>query len=197
MIKENQKLVNKFTIVIDVLVIIASFLITWYIRMESGVITLEGGTLSFEEYFIPFLVMVPVYLIIYNYKRLYDNGRMVFISKLITNTIVANVYGIVIFLGVLFVTKRTHYSRSLLIIFFIVCTVLTCIERVAIRLSLRGFRKKGYNVRYTVFVGFSDGTKKFNKLINDNKHWGLKVIGIFEDSEVNYDGIQYLGKIED
>jgi Undecaprenyl-phosphate glucose phosphotransferase len=193
MIKQNQKLVNKAMVFMDALAIIASFLFTWYIRMNSGIIELQGGILTFREYLVPVLIMVPVYILIYNFRRLYNNERVVFISKQIINIIIANVYGIILFTGVLFLTKQIDYSRSVLIIFFGVCTIFTCLERVAIRLFMRRARKNGYNVRHTVFVGFSDGTKKFYKLINENKHWGYRVLGIFEDEEIKYADLEYLG----
>lgn len=195
MIKQNQKLVNKGLVIVDALVIIAAFLLAWYIRIHSGIMEVEGGFLSFEEYLIPVLIMIPVYLIIYNFKRLYNTERMVFLSKEIINIIVANLWGIIIFTGLLFVNKQIDYSRSFLVIFLVVSIIFTSLERVIIRLFMRRARRKGLNVKYTVFVGFSDGTKKFNKLINDNKHWGYKVLGIFEDFNVEYENLEYLGEI--
>ena len=47
MIKENQKIINKLTIFIDALVVLISFLLTWYLRVHSGIMTIEGGLLRF------------------------------------------------------------------------------------------------------------------------------------------------------
>ena len=101
----------------------------------------------------------------------------------------------VIFSGLLFVNKTIDYSRSLLIIFFIICTILISLERVIIRISMRSARKKGLNIRYTVFVGYSESTEKFNKLINENRHWGYKVLGVFEDYKIDSENLNYLGNI--
>ena len=79
---------------------------------------------------------------------------------------------ILIFSGILFVTKQIDYSRTLLGIFFILCTFFTTIERASIRIIMRRARKTGYNTKYTIFVGYSDGTEKFNRLIKENPHWG-------------------------
>jgi len=195
MIKQNQKLINKALVFMDAVVIIASFLFTWYLRVYSGIMDIQGGILSFRAYLVPVLVMVPIYILIYNFRRLYNGERVVFISKEIINIIVANIYGIILFTGVLFLTKQIDYSRSVLIIFFVVCTVSTSVERIVIRLFMRGARKNGRNIKYTVFVGFSDGTKKFYKLINENKHWGYRVLGIFEDGEIKYGDLEYLGSL--
>ncbi|MBE6049633.1 MAG: undecaprenyl-phosphate glucose phosphotransferase [Clostridium sp.] len=197
MIKQNQKLINKGLVIVDALIIVLAFLFTWYVRIHSGIMEIEGGLLSFKEYLIPVLIMIPIYLIIYNFKRLYNTERMVFLSKEILNIIVANLWGIIIFTGLLFLNKKIDYSRSFLIIFLLVLITFTSLERIIIRIAMRRARKKGLNAKYTVFVGFSDGTKKFNKLINDNKHWGYKVLGIFEDEDVKCDNLEYLGKISE
>ena len=60
---------------------------------------------------------------------------------------------------------------------------------------MRIARKKGLNIRYTVFVGYSESTEKFNKLINENRHWGYKVLGVFEDYKVDSENFNYLGNI--
>ncbi|MDU5261167.1 MAG: undecaprenyl-phosphate glucose phosphotransferase [Clostridium celatum] len=195
MIKQNQKLINKALVFIDAVVIILSFLLAWYIRIHSGIMELEGGSLTFKEFLIPVLIMLPIYIILYNLKRLYSAERTVFLSKEIINIFIANLFGIVIFSGLLFVNKTIDYSRSLLIIFFIICTILISLERVIIKISMRSARKKGLNIRYTVFVGYSESTEKFNKLINENRHWGYKVLGVFEDYKIDSGNLNYLGNI--
>ena len=159
--------------------------------MESG-----QWHLSFKEFLVPFLVMVPVYLIIYDFKRLYNSERMMFLSNEIWSIIVSNSIGIIIFVGVLFITKQIHYSRKLLVIFYIISTFLICLERVAFRLIIRNLRKKGYNKKYTVFIGYSSSTDEFYDLIKKNKHWGYSVCGIFDDYKEDYKELKYLGKID-
>lgn len=195
MIKQNEKSINKIIALIDIITIVLAFLITWYFRVVSGLFKMEGGYLSFKEYLVPVIIMIPIYLIIYNYKKLYIVERVIFLSKEVWNIVVANIIGILIFIGVLFITKQINYSRVFLIIFFITCTTCTCIQRVIIRFIMRSIRKNGYNKKYTVFVGYNEDTRKFYNLIKSNKHWGYNVLGIFEDEAVEYDDIKYLGKI--
>ena len=197
MIKENQKAINRIAMLIDCMTLVIAFLLSWYIRVASGLVELEEWHLSFKEFLIPFLIMIPVYLIIYNFKRLYNSERMMFVSNEIWNIIVSNVIGIIVFIGVLFITRQIHYSRRLLFIFFIVSTILTSLERVAFRKILRKLRKKGYNKKYTVFIGYSSSTDKFYDLIKKNKHWGYSVCGIFDDYKTKYEELTYLGKIDE
>ena len=58
-------------------------------------------------------------------------------------------------------------------------------------------RKKGYNKKYTVFIGYSSSTDKFYDLIKKNKHWGYSVCGIFDDYKTKYEELTYLGKINE
>lgn len=197
MIKENQKLLNKLVILMDAATILLSFFLTWYIRMYSGVIETQGGYLSFKEYLLPVIIMIPIYLLIYNFKNLYGTGRIVFVSKEILNILAANIVGILIFTGVLFISKQIDYSRSFLVIFLGVNTLLSSVERIIIRKILRKIRRTGYNTKYTVFVGYSDGTVKFNNLIKENRHWGYNVLGIFDDNEVNDENLKYLGALDE
>ena len=97
MIKENQKAINRITMLIDVITLILSFLLSWYIRISSGIMESGQWHLSFKEFLVPFLVMVPVYLIIYDFKRLYNSERMMFLSNEIWSIIVSNSIGIIIF----------------------------------------------------------------------------------------------------
>ncbi|SFU37823.1 Undecaprenyl-phosphate glucose phosphotransferase [Clostridium sp. DSM 8431] len=197
MIKQNQKLINNAIVLLDAVVMVFSFLLTWYIRIHSGIMNIEGGLLSFRAYLIPVIIMIPVYILLYNFKRLYNTERTVFISNEIVNIITANVLGILVFTGLLFLTKQIDYSRAVLIIFFFVCTIFTSIERIIIRTFMRRARKKGLNVKYTVFVGYSEGTDKFFKLIKENKHWGYNVLGIFDDSNTKLEGMAYLGNLSE
>ena len=61
MIKENQKIISKMIIFIDAVVILFSFLFTWYLRVYSGIMPVEGGLLSFKAYLVPVIIMIPIY----------------------------------------------------------------------------------------------------------------------------------------
>ncbi len=199
MIKKNQQIFNKTLVILDALGILVSFFIAWYIRIKSGLIDLESGYLTLREYFIPILIMIPVYIIIYNFNKLYEVHRLKFLTEEIGNIVVANIIGIVGFSMVLFLFKQVHYSRVLLLIFAITSTMVASLERALIRLTLRKFRKKGYNKKHIVFIGYSDLTERFMSLVNKNKQWGYNVIGIFSDNKVIVEEctMDYLGKIKD
>ena len=59
MIKENQKLLNRIQIILDAVVIILSYILSWYIRFRSGFFELDPWYLSLREYMKVLLFLVP------------------------------------------------------------------------------------------------------------------------------------------
>ena len=61
-------------------------------------------------------------------------------------------------------------------------------------------RKKGRNIKHTVFIGFSTSAAAYIDRIKSNPHWGLKVHGIFDDlvsDNFEYRGIKKIGTLSD
>ncbi len=182
MIKENQKVLNKILVLLDIVSLVAAFVISWYLRMRSGFIPLEVGYLSFREYLLPILMIIPIYLVIYNYVGLYDPFRLKSMYDEIYGAVKGNVYGIIVFTVVLFIGKEIHYSRILLLLFGIISTLFACCERAIARGALRKIRRSGYNQKHIIFVGGSYLADEFMERLRSNKHWGYVVMGALDDN---------------
>jgi Undecaprenyl-phosphate glucose phosphotransferase len=65
---------------------------------------------------------------------------------------------------------------------------------------LKTNRKKGRNIKHTVFIGFSTSAAAYIDRIKSNPQWGLKVHGIFDDlvsDNFEYRGIKKIGTLSD
>ncbi|MCI6010827.1 MAG: undecaprenyl-phosphate glucose phosphotransferase, partial [Anaerostipes hadrus] len=65
---------------------------------------------------------------------------------------------------------------------------------------LKTNRKKGRNIKHTVFIGFSTSAAAYIDRIKSNPQWGLKVHGIFDDlvsGNFEYRGIKKIGTLSD
>lgn len=184
MIKENQKYLNRFLVVIDSATIILSLTLAWYIRFKSGILSVPGenGYLTFREYLIPVISIIPIYLFLYNMFNLYNPYRFKSIYEEFINVLKANIIGILIFILILFLMKSMDYSRYLLLIFGSISVVLTDVERALIRKFLRYIRRNGYNKKHIIIVGFSSLTVEFLERLRRNKQWGYNVVAILDDS---------------
>lgn len=181
MIKENQKHLNKLLILMDAVILLISIRLAWYIRFNTNLITKLEGNYPLQRYFIPLALMVPVYIILYSLFKLYAPYRFKTLITEFINILKANVIGILIFVMMLYIFKEIDYSRYLIFVFFIISSLSILAERLILRFILRLMRRKGYNLKHVLFVGFNSVTLNFVNKINVNKHWGYKIEGILDD----------------
>lgn len=182
MIKENQKYLNRLAVVLDGSSIIIALLVAWAFRFKSGVIPLNGIYLPLIQYLKASIIIIPIYLSIYNILRLYSPRRIKTVFEEFYNIIKANILGLLIFIFLLYLIKQMNYSRYFLLVFGILNIIITTLARTIIRIILRNIRRSGKNLRHIVLVGFSDLTLEFLNKISLNKHWGYNVLAILYDS---------------
>ena len=77
----------------------------------------------------------------------------------------------------LFLFKLPDVSRRFLITLFILQVVVTMASRVTLRLGLGALRDRGYNRRFMLVVGTSDGARRFAERVERRRELGLLVIG--------------------
>ncbi|GAA0727041.1 undecaprenyl-phosphate glucose phosphotransferase [Clostridium malenominatum] len=183
MIKQNQRYLNALGIILDALAILVSLIFAWFLRFKSGLIySQDATTVNFYYYLIPTLCIIPVYLILYASLKLYTPQRYKNFYEESINILKANVVGITIFILMLYITKKVNYSRYLLFILGISNVVITVLERAIIRLILRNLRRKGYNLKHIVVIGYNSLTFEFLKRIKRNKQWGYNIIAILDNN---------------
>ena len=65
MIKENQGLLNKIHVVLDAVVIVISYVLSWYLRFRSGIFEMDPWYLSLQVYMSVLIFIIPGYLLLY------------------------------------------------------------------------------------------------------------------------------------
>lgn len=197
MIKENQKHFNRLQVLIDAFVLLFSYVAAWVIKFQ--IISSDDGALSLRTYMIALPITVLVYLGLYYLFSLYTPKRVQGRRLELWNIVKANTVGIALFLGVLYLIKMMHFSREMLFIFYVIHICLEAIARNLIRYFLRSMRRKGYNLKHIVLVGYSRAAEEYIDRILENPQWGYKIRGILDDhieAGTEYKGIKVLGKID-
>ena len=140
MIKENQKYLNRFHVVLDALVIYCSFCLSYYIRyicpLFKDIFPRFGYWRQLWQYQGILLVLIPVYLILYAKFNLYKPKRFQNQTAEYANLVKANSIGMVFFFIYIIFMKIPHVSRSLQLMFYVLSMLLTIAERAAIRFAL-------------------------------------------------------------
>ncbi|MEY8481380.1 undecaprenyl-phosphate glucose phosphotransferase [Lachnospiraceae bacterium 48-21] len=199
MIKNNQKLLNTFHVVIDALAIIFSYVAAWYIRFRSGIFEMAPWYLSVNEYMRVLVFLVPEYLLLYYIFQLYTPKRVQGRRLEAWRIIQANVIGLMTFILLLYLARESDFSRTMMFIFFCVNVFVEVVGRNILREELRNIRKKGYNQKHILLVGYSRAAEQYVDRIRANPEWGYIVRGILADNKprgTEYRGVKVLGRTE-
>lgn len=199
MIKENQKLLNRLQVVLDGMTIVASYMLAWYIRFQTGIFEQDPWTLSMEKYMQLLLLIVPGFLILYYAFRLYEPKRVLGRRLEAWRMIQANVLGVMILILLLYLIRQFDISRNMLFVFACTDIFMGVLERNIVRYILRRIRKNGHNLKHIILVGYSRAAEQYIDRIMVNPEWGYYVRGILDDTMphgMEYRGIKVLGSID-
>jgi len=187
MIKDNQKMLNKVHVLMDACIIVVAYLLTYYLRFFSPLTNLsflmvEKGTFySLGEYSFRLVYLVPLYLFIYYFSKLYTPKRGKRKWTEIFYIILANFFGIAFFTLILYFQKEKDISRGFLTFFFIINVILGVSSRMLLTYSLKIARRKGYNLKHVILVGYSCAAESYIDRILANPQWGYYIHGILDD----------------
>ncbi|MCR5302893.1 MAG: undecaprenyl-phosphate glucose phosphotransferase [Lachnospiraceae bacterium] len=198
MIRDNQRLINRLTLVIDGFAIAASYLFAYFLKFESGLLLYEEG-LSTRTYMTALYFLIPGYLILYYQMDLYNTRRASGRKRELLNVIKANTVGALIFMMTLYLINQPDFSRQMIFIFWGVCICLETAVRNAMRALMMFWWKKGFNLKYVLLVGYSGSAESYIKKVILNPQWGYVIRGILDDNierGTEYKGIKVLGTID-
>lgn len=204
MIKDNQRKLNQLHVVLDALVICAAYSIAWYLMIKARIFPAGTGVLPPRVYFSALIPVVPVYLILYMIFHLYEPKRTRSKRAELWDIMQANILGMMIFTTILYGLRRSgyfaHFSTRMIAMFFFQNVLLTTLERWGIRYILSKLRKKGFNQKHIMLVGFSDVSDLFIDACHRNPDWGYHIYGIVDDiteTGTTYNGVKVVGRIKD
>ena len=200
MIKDNQKYFNRLHLVLDAVVVAASYMLAWYLKFASPFSNSDPsvGALSMGTYFEMLIVIVPGCLMLYYAFNLYTAKRATVHKYEILNIFQANTVGLIILMAGWYMVSQIHFSRLMMGYFYVLNIIFTTLGRSLIRILLQYFREKGYKLKYILLVGYSRAAEEYINRINGNPQWGYVVRGILDDSVPSgtlYKGVKVLGRI--
>jgi Undecaprenyl-phosphate glucose phosphotransferase len=117
----------------------------------------------------------------------------------------ANTIGLLLLFAALFTLQSyddsyTSFSREMFFYFYVTDICLDEIMRLFIRAFLRSIRRKGYNQKHILLVGYSRAAEQYIDRIQQNPQWGYNVRGVLDDNiarGTTYRTVKVIGTIED
>ena len=166
MIENNQIRLNRLYMIIDALTIIAGYTAAYIIIFGRNAAT---AALPASIYITAMALIVPLYIILNEIFGLYTPKRIGGVGKEFEGILKANTIGFLIITLVLFLGSKNlylyHFSRRLVLIFYINCIVFETVERNLIRFFFMKLRINGHNLKHILLVGYSRAAEGLRKVV--------------------------------
>ena len=191
-------MLNRIHVILDAAVIAGSYILAWFIKFE-WFDRAKGAALSQDTYFGALIYIIPLYILLYYWCGLYMSKRYSSGAAEVLNILKANTIGLGLVIAALYILKMMDFSRSMFAIFYCLANVLEILERQCIRFVLRNIRRRGYNIKHVLLIGYSRACERYINRILENPQWGYDVCGILDDhipAGTVYRGVKVLGRID-
>ena len=185
--------------IVDAVVLVLSYFLAWLIRFVGPMAATAVRTRSFQQYMMMLILIVPVYLLLYQAFTLYTPMRMQGRRLVLANIVKANSLGLLILMFTFYMVDEGDFSRSTYIMFYVINIVLQWVVRTLIFTLLKDMREKGLNQKQMICVGYSRAAEEYIDRVQANPQWGYVIRGILDDNTpagTEYKGIKVLGRIE-
>ncbi len=166
----------------DLVVLAAAFLLAYWLR-GTPLFAGEGALPPLPKYGWLLLAIVPVWSCLLAYFGLYGSYRTKPLWAEPAALAKVALWATLLTGTVTFALKMTFVSRLFIGVFGVLAFVLLSACRVTLRTFVRRVRRSGYNSRNVLVVGSGPRATEIARIIDDHRHWGLRVVGTVTDSE--------------
>lgn len=205
MIKDNEKTLNRIHVIVDGCTLVIAYILSYYLRFHTPLRYLitfnpEAGYYDLGTYSNILYLLLPGYILIYYSCNLYGLRPTHLKNHVLWNIAKANTLGTLYFTFLLYATGEKDYSRFLIFVFTVLNVLLNLVYRYIVSCIQRAARKKGYNQKHVLLIGYSRAAQSYIDRLLANPQWGYAIHGILDDnvgSDTTYKGIRVIGTIDD
>jgi len=172
MLRQGAGFLKKANIISDAALLIVAFLAAFNMRVEYG------GLGQLDNYTWVLLAVVPIWLVLMERYGFYNSQRTNSAWLIFKSLVKVTVIGGVLTTSIIYLFEPRGFSRSFFGAFLILSFVTLLTEQFLVRFVLRLARMEGYNYRNVLVVGTGKSAEKVLDILDHNKGWGLKLVGL-------------------
>ena len=177
MIKEREPALERLSVVVQVFWTLASF----YVLLWSYGIVSAHNFLEIKDHLILAIIIIPVWFTLLEIFEMGAMARMQGYLNIVKKYLILNAIGSFILFFLFHIFNLYTISGMLLLKFAVLNFFVLAIQKVAGRMVLRFFRRKGYNSRIILIVA-DESSIPFIRQIIDTDDWGYEIWGIVTNS---------------
>jgi len=179
MLKQKRQLFEILFLGTDLIAITVAWILSYWLRFESGVIPVDKGVPDFGSYLMMLLFIWVIWAFVFRRMGLYRPMRGVRRIREIWLLLNANALSILLLLSFTYLLreKSVPYSRLVFVYFGVLATVATVLQRSFVRFLLREARRRGYNLRYLLIVGAGNVAGDIATRLRLHRELGFQLVG--------------------
>jgi Undecaprenyl-phosphate glucose phosphotransferase len=188
MLYKHNEVFRSMLGVADGTLVAVSWLFAYWLRFDSGLFSSPLGVPPFEDYIYPLLVILPLWILLFRARGLYDPQRTGSLLHEIAKVLQASAVGVVLLVSLTFFVRSYFYSRGVVAVFSVMTPLAIISFRTVGRLGLRSVRRLGKNLRFVLVVGAGQLAEEMVERIQRHRETGLRVVGIIADTGATHVG---------
>lgn len=197
MIRKNQEFINGVNIILDLMVVIFSYVFASWLRLEyfngqsTNMAAISAKTILLAAGYSIVLIFLLSLFEFYNTtrtRRLLWKAKTIFACVTIS-TLLAT--------ALLYIFRLVEFSRGVLLAFYFITLFLLIAKYTFMRLVLRRFRGKGFNLKHIIVIGTGELAREFKRNVEREPELGYKIKGFVGRPSALLDDNEYLGGVDE
>jgi exopolysaccharide biosynthesis polyprenyl glycosylphosphotransferase len=135
----------------------------------------------FEQYFFLLTLILPIWGLLFFGAGFYRSHRTLPLGEEIWAAARVAFGGTALLALIVYGLRLDFVSRWFLVVFGIINFAFLASEKVALRLTSRWVRARGYNFRTVLIVGTGSKAASMADFFEAHPHWGFRVVGYLDD----------------
>ncbi|MBW7888973.1 MAG: undecaprenyl-phosphate glucose phosphotransferase [Bacteroidetes bacterium] len=200
--RNNDFLIPLLTVLLDIAAIEGAFLLSYWLRFFSPLtqyFEVELGIPPLSSYLVSSLVFIPVWLLIFNSRKLYGTRRNTHLSDELFAIIRVITICMMIMMSATFFYREFSFSRGVFILLYFTSIITTLFGRFLVMEFEKYLYRKGRELKSIVIVGSNRTAERLCEHFSKHKEVGYELLGYYADEKAApaspLSAVPYLGKI--
>ncbi len=184
MLRAHSRFFEQLTLVGDLVLIAASWLLAYYLRFWLGPVPVYRGVPPLQPYLYLLGPIVVVWAVSFRAFDLYRPRRLGSHLSEWADVAKASTLGSLVLVAFMeFFFRSFEFSRLVILNFWVLSIVTVSLSRAVFREALRVARRGGYNLRYAVIVGSGELAETVIDRLRLRPDVGIQVLGVVGDDK--------------
>ena len=184
MLRKHSKVFENLLLLADLATVAVCWLGAYGFRFFLDPIPAPRGIPALRPYLLLLLPMLLIWPVVFRVFGLYRPRRIGTRLGEIADIAKACSASVLVLIGLTFFVREFEFSRLVLLYFWALSIAGLSLVRGAFRESLRFVRRRGYNLRFAVLVGWGDVAAEVVRRLGAHPELGIRMRGCFLDPAV-------------